>query len=267
MIDNNNYENKLTDLWKRSDVNDGDMLLIHSNIKRTLLNARRKGVFLTPKNILQSFINAIGDEGTLLFPLFNFDYTTKKKFDFKNTPSHMGALTEEARKHKGSIRTGHPIYSFAVLGKNRNLFEKVDNESGYGKDSPFGILHKEGGKIACLDLEDQDCMTFYHYVEESLLVDYRYFKTFYGEYTDLNGNKREKGYKIYVRNLEKGVLTNVNPTGELMWKQGLYKGDRPKIASGLRTIKAKDMYNFVEKIILSGNAENNLYIFEKKNSE
>ena len=173
MNENKHYIKKLTDLWKHSGVNDGDMLLVHSNIKRTLLNARNRGIKLTPRDILQSFINAIGNEGTLLFPLFNFDYTTKKKFDLKNTPSKMGSLTEEARKHIDSIRTGHPIYSFAVLGKKRSLFEKVDNESGYGKDSPFGILHKEDGKIACLDLEDQDCMTFYHYVEESLLVNYR----------------------------------------------------------------------------------------------
>jgi aminoglycoside 3-N-acetyltransferase len=65
MIENKHYIKKLTDLWKHSGVNDGDMLLVHSNIKRTLLNARNRGIKLTPRDILQSFINAIGNEGTL----------------------------------------------------------------------------------------------------------------------------------------------------------------------------------------------------------
>ncbi|MGA9075436.1 MAG: hypothetical protein WB368_15075, partial [Candidatus Sulfotelmatobacter sp.] len=52
------------------------------------------------------------------------------------------------------------------------------NFSGDGADSPFGILHKEGGKIAVLDLPDQQSMTFHHYVEESLSVDYRFHKRF-----------------------------------------------------------------------------------------
>lgn len=80
-----------------------------------------------------------------------------------------------------------------------------------------------------------------------------------------NSNCENKLTDLWKRSgVYKGVLTHVNPTGKLMWKQGLYKGDRPKIDSGLRTIKAKDMYNFVENIILNGTAENNLYIFEKK---
>ena len=40
-----------------------------------------------------------------------------------------------------------------------------------------------------------------------------------------------------------------------------------KLPISASNLYAKNMYNFVEKIILSGNAENNLYIFEKKNSE
>ena len=173
----------------------------------------------------------------------------------------MGALTEVARKRYGAVRTGHPIYSFAVLGKEKELFNGLVNESGYGEDSPFGLIHDLNGKIASLDLDDQNSMTFYHYVEESLRVDHRSFKTFKGECIDQSGNSKNCAFKLYVRDIERNVMTHVNPAGELMWECGLYYGDRPQEKSGLRTVEARRMYEFVANLIKSGAAEGNLFMF------
>jgi aminoglycoside 3-N-acetyltransferase len=175
----------------------------------------------------------------------------------------MGALTEAGRLHNHSVRTGHPIYSFAVIGHNSNEFKDVNNLSGYAEDSPFGILKRLNGKIASLDLDDQSSMTFYHHVEEVKSVDYRYFKTFTGKYTDWDGVVQDKSYKLFVRDINRGVKTDVNPAGELLWQANLYKGCRPKVDTGLRVIKAVEMFNFVEKIIDSGNALGTLYSLEK----
>jgi aminoglycoside 3-N-acetyltransferase len=65
-----------------------------------------------------------------------------------------------------------------------------------------------------------------------------------------------------VRNIEKGVLTHVNPAGELMWREGLYSGCRPNEGSGLRTILFQHMYDFVSHIITSAQAKNMLYRIE-----
>ena len=259
MDDKQDYIKQLAEGWQNSGVEQGDVLLVHSNIKRTLLTARKKGINLSPDDILESFLVALGPNGTLLLPLFNFDFTTNKIFDIRNTPSQMGALTEVARKREESVRTGHPIYSFAVLGMETYQFAEIDNQSGYAKDSPFGILHKLQGKIASLDLEDQNSMTFYHYVEESLNVDYRYFKEFPGQYFDSNGVQSERTYKLFVRGVERNVLTHVNPAGELMWEKGLYKGFRPKVETGLRTVCANQMYDFVADVITQGKAEGTLF--------
>ncbi|TDA70079.1 MAG: hypothetical protein D9V47_03140 [Clostridia bacterium] len=62
---------------------------------------------------------------------------------------------------------GHPIYSFAVIGALSERFHGVDNFSGNGAGSPFGILCELDGKIAVLDLDDQNSMTFYHHIEQS----------------------------------------------------------------------------------------------------
>lgn len=253
----------LQERWIRSGVNEGDTLLVHSNIKRTLTEFRRKGVDIAPKDVLESFIDVLGPKGTLLLPLFNFDFTKGVGFDIRSTPSHMGVLTEMGRIHPGAVRTGHPIYSFAAIGYFSAEFAEVNNESGYAEDSPFGILKKLDGKIAVLDLEDQNSMTFYHHVEEIAGVDYRYFKTFTGPYTDRRGVTMDASYKLFVRNLERGVRTDVNPAGELLWQEGLYKGFRPKVDTGLRVIKAQEMFKFVNELILAGKALGTLYSFEE----
>ena len=255
----------LANEWCRSGVEKGDTILLHSNIKRTLVKMRKHSIKVMPEHVLESFKVALGTKGTLLLPLFNFNFPDTKYFSINGTPSQMGVLSEIGRLSESSVRTGHPIYSFAVLGHKAELFKNVDNQSGYGSDSPFALLRALNGKIASLDLEDQQSMTFYHHIEEMNQVSYRYFKDFSGTYCDSYGTQSEKTYKLYVRDKEKGVRTHVNPAGELMWDQGLYNGDRPGWSTGLRTISAQDMYTFVTKIIEQGEAEGLLFEFGKSN--
>ncbi len=250
---------ELADQWKLSGIAEGDTVLVHSSIKRTLMVLRQKGLKPNVQDILDSFLRAVTPNGTLVLPLFNFEFPTTKHFDILNTPSQMGGLTEMARLHTKSVRTGHPIYSFAAIGKEASMFDGVDNISGYGFDSPFAILRQLNGKIASLDLEDRNSMTFYHHVEEMENVNYRYYKNFSGIYVDKKGEQTNKVYKLFVRNIEKKILTELNPAAELMWKEGLYKGERPKQGNGLRTINANQMFDFVTNIIRNNQALGNLY--------
>lgn len=256
-----NIVKELAEEWHRSGLEYGDMVLIHSNIRRTLIKYWEKDRTITPVTMLESFIEAVGTEGTLLFPLFNFDFADGIAFDYRHTKSQMGALTEAARLHPKAIRTKHPFYSFAVIGAKSPLFANVDNFSGYGDDSPFGILRKLGGKIAALDLTEQEAMTFYHHIEEMNQVPYRYHKKFSGEYIDEKGHCAIKSYGIYVRNLEAGVVTDLNPAGEIIWKAGLYNGFRPGIETGLRVIVAQKMFDYVSELVNTGKLK--LYKIEK----
>jgi aminoglycoside 3-N-acetyltransferase len=249
----------LADRWRSVGIENGDTILVHSSIKRTLREARSSGHLISPENVLTSILDAIGPKGTLLLPLFNFGFTRGEDFDIRTTPSEMGALTECGRLHPEAIRTGHPIYSFAVIGAHTDLFENIDNESGYADDSPFGILRRIEGKIAVIDLPDQNSMTFYHHVEEIRQAPYRYFKQFSGNYTDAEGNQSVRNYKLYVRDISNGVLTHVNPAGELAWQKGLYSGDRPGKGSGMRVVRAQDLFNFTAWLIDSGQAEGKLF--------
>lgn len=251
----------LADQWRGAGVAPGDILLVHSGLKRTFRRLLQQGHRPDATVILESFLSALGPDGTLLLPLFNFDFNAGMPFDIRSTPSQMGALTEAGRVDERAIRTGHPVYSFAVIGAQQDLFA-TDNFSGYGSDSPFGILHRAGGKIAVLDLPDVHSMTFYHYVEEARQVDYRYHKHFTGPYTDINGNMTERTYGLFVRDVSRGVQTDVNPMGELLWAEGLYRGDRPLEDSGLRTIDARVLFDRVARVIDEGKAEGLLMSIE-----
>ncbi len=127
------------------------------------------------------------------------------------------------------------------------------------RTSPFAILRQIDGKIAVLDLDDLNSMTFYHHIEEMYEVPYRFHKKFSGDYTDWEGETSSRTYGLFVRDLEQGVLTDVNPMGELLWEMGLYHGERQFEGIGCRTIKANEMYAAVSEVIEDGRAKGLLY--------
>lgn len=262
-MDSKQYTRMLAADWRNAGISKGDTVLVHSDIRRCLIRARHQGVKLTPAEILASFVEAVGEQGTLLLPTFNFDFTTTKEFDLTRTPSQMGSLTEFGRTDPRFVRTGHPVYSFVACGAHKSIFESIDNKSAYGADSPFAALLELGGKVAVLDLQDQDSMTFYHHVEELHDVDYRYHKNFSGTYIDRQGVPSERDYSIFVRDLERGILTSVNRMGDLLWKLGVYSGDKPKQGSGLRVALLSDVEGVVSDIIEKGKSADYLYEIEK----
>lgn len=246
---------KLSAMWRASGVCASDVLLVHASSKRTL---KEHGA--TPTELLESFLNAVGPSGTLLFPTFNFGWCRGAPFDIRSTPSEMGILSETARKHPSAIRTGHPVYSFAVIGAQAHEFDGLCNSSGYGSDSPFSMLRAMYGKIAVLDLPDQNSMTMYHHVEEMCGAPWRYHKRFAGGYTDKAGVTTDRVFGIFVRELGRNIQTHVDPMGERLWAAGLYHGERPGIGAGLRIIDADDLYWATLRAINRGEAYGLLYL-------
>lgn len=264
MDDRRQVVQDLAQEWSSSGIGPGDIVLLHSSLSRTLKRLKKRLPDATPADVLESLLLAIGGEkqGTLLLPLFNFDFPRGVPFDIRSTPSQMGALTEAGRLHPAAVRTGHPIYSFAAIGRHAPRFKAVKNFSGYGPDSPFAMLREMDGMIAVLDLDDQNSMTFYHHVEEMESVPYRYHKTFTGLYTDWDGKAKEETFGLFVRNLEMGVRTHVNPMMDRLWERGMYAGNRPNQGSGLRTIAATAFFDAVSDVIRSGKALGLLYRIE-----
>lgn len=261
-IENENIKILVSE-WRNSGINEGDVILLHSNLGRLLRTFKKNSNELPVDDVLNSLLATLGENGTLILPQFNFDFANGKPFDIRRTPSHMGILSEVGRLHSQAVRTGHPIYSFVAIGHYSNRFKGLTNISGYGKDSPFAILKELNGKIAVINLPDQNSMTYYHYVEEMMKVDYRYYKNFSGIYTNELGITETKNFQLYVRDLERGVTTDVNNMEELLWKEGLYKGNRHNEKFGCRTINARSLFEVTSEVIRSGRAEGMLYKIQK----
>jgi aminoglycoside 3-N-acetyltransferase len=174
-------------------INRGDVVLIQSNVIHTLLTHK-----CTVKDILNSFLESVGSEGTCVFPTFSTGFAHGVPFDIRNTRSHVGILSEMARKHPNAIRSGHPMQSFVAIGKDAEKFN-VNNYSGYGSDSPFGVLRRLNGKIGLLGIPDSKGNSSYHHIEQMNGVKYRILRQFTENYTDWDGKTEKRTYELFVR--------------------------------------------------------------------
>ena len=92
-------------------------------------------------------------------------------------------------------------------------------KSSYERNSVFGKLRDLDGKIMVIGLSYNNSMTFFHHIEQMEGVDYRFLKQFTGEVTDENGNTYTDTFEMLVRDIDKGVMTMVEPDGALLMEQ------------------------------------------------
>ncbi len=230
----------LTGEFRALGVEQGDTLLVHSSYKSF------GGVEGGPQTVIDTLLDVLGEEGTLIMPTFNFDFCKGKPWDVRSTPSHMGILTELVRQDPRSKRVFHPIYSFAILGKHADFLTRERYKSSYGANSVFAKLRQLDGKIMVIGLRYNDSMTFFHHVEEMEGVDYRYMKEFTGLVTDEDGNTYEDTFTMLVRDIERGVHTMVDPMGALMEEAGMITV-RQIGAAKVSLMKANEVYEFTAR--------------------
>lgn len=243
-------------------VNRGDIVLIHSNISELYRNLIRENFKFDLDDILDIFIEHIGPKGTLVFPTFNFSFCNGKFFSSKDTVSEMGSLSELARIRAKKNRTWHPVYSFALLGNIPEKEIQKKNYSAYGEDSIFNWITKVEGKIVIINLTDQNSMTYYHHIEEIMNVKWRFHKNFTGEYIDFNQIAKKTTAKIFVRDIAKGIKTDVNNMEKILWSKNLYKSKYLNKKKGCRSIQVKDLKKEVTDIIKLNKAKGILYRIE-----
>lgn len=199
----------------------GEILLVSSDVTGFALQAASRRERFSPDGFLDALKDCLGDSGTLLLPTFNFDFCDGKSFDIRRSPSRTGALSAAALLRDDFRRTRHPIHSFAVWGKERDLFCGLDNRSSFGPDSPFAFLHRRAAKMLIIGLGYQGAFTFVHYVEEAEGVSYRMLKEFRAPYVDQTGRSEVRAYTMYVRDVTKGVDSSVDPMGELLEEKSI----------------------------------------------
>ena len=233
---------KLVSEFKRIGLSSGDVLLLHSSFKSF------GGVEGGPQTVIDALMNVLGNEGTLIAPRFNFDFSTYgTTWDVRSTPSHMGIISEFIRKDPRSRKVFHPIYPFSIIGKHADELIKHRYKGGYSKDSIFHQLLVHDAKIIQID-KVYKSTTLIHHVEEILKVDYKYYKNFIGYVVDENGKKYEDTFNLYVRRIDEGYVTDVIPIGKILEDEGVMKIDKIADAT-IWYMKARDVYDCTENAI------------------
>jgi len=246
---------KLVEGFRDLGVEEGDTLLVHSSYKS--LGAVDGG----PQIVINALESVLGEDGTLVMPTFNFDFNKGTPWDVRSTPSKMGVLTELVRNNPRAKRVFHPFYSFAILGKHAEMLGSLRYKSSYERNSVFGKLRDLDGKIMVIGLSYTNSMTFFHHIEQMEGVDYRFLKQFTGEVTDWDGTTKVDTFEMLVRDIDKGVITEVNPMGELMEKEGIIKVGKIGEAD-VKLMKANDVYAFTAREMRRD--PHLLYYIEKK---
>lgn len=186
----------------------GDKVFVTSDVKGLLYDLMHHEDETDLSILIDSIIDIIGPEGTLVFPTFNWSFCGGTAFDYYKTPCKTGSLGKIAMSRDDFKRTKHPIYSFAVWGKDKDVMCAMDNQSSFGNDSPFAFMVENGYRNLFIDKDLEHSFVFVHYVEQSVGISYRYLKDFTADYTDENGVTSKKTYSMNVRDLDLDV-TNV----------------------------------------------------------
>lgn len=200
---------KLRDLASHFGLHKGDKVYVTSDVKELLYGLMHHDDETDLSILIDSIIDIIGEEGTLVFPTFNWSFCGGTPYDYYKTPCKTGSLGKIALKRDDFRRTKHPIYSFAVWGKDQDVLCSMNNKSSFGDDSPFAYMVEHGYRNLFIDKDLEHSFVFVHYVEQSVgHLRYRYLKDFTAEYTDENGNTEVRTYDMNVRELDMDV-TNV----------------------------------------------------------
>ncbi len=212
----NDYWSGFHDALNRIGVGVGDILYIASDLMKILVQARpeleintKAEQFQFVDMLIDELKKHVTEEGTLLFPVYSWDFCKGKGFDYRKTQGEVGVLNNYVlNNRKDFVRTFHPIYSFMVWGKDAQLLLDMRNQDSWGTTSPFRYLHENKAKELDLNVSLKRSFTFKHYVEQSVGVPYRHPKYFLGEYTDARGQTEVKCFSMYVRDLSVQLVSN-----------------------------------------------------------
>ena len=92
----------------------GDIVYVVSDILALSVKARENKERMDLNRFIDSIIDKVGKEGTILIPTFNWDFCKGETFDIRKTVSRTGALGNAALKRPDFKRSKHPLYSFMI---------------------------------------------------------------------------------------------------------------------------------------------------------
>lgn len=155
--------NQLTNAFHRAGLRAGDLLLVHSSLRRLGPVEGRADA------VLDALLSVIGPEGTLAMPTHTHGIVSEKQPVFHQTlsPATVGALPNVFRRRPGVVRGLHPTHSVAALGPRASAFVGGQelNDTPCPSNGPYGRLYDWDGKVLIIG-EGLNCCTFFHHCEQ-----------------------------------------------------------------------------------------------------
>ncbi len=150
-------------------IKKGDTVLIHSSFKSF------GGVEGGAESVVGGFEDAVGEEGTLVFPtLCQEDWEHVYETWYMDKPSDVGYLTNYFRKLPGAKRSNQATHSVAARGKDADYITATHGNSGlrhgifgdtpFASDSPWEKLYERNAKTVFIGCLMHKC-TFRHLIE------------------------------------------------------------------------------------------------------
>lgn len=244
-------------------IEKGDIVYVVSDILALSLAARENKEKFDIQKFIDTILEKVGEEGTVLIPTFNWGFCKGETFDKRKTVSKTGAIGNAAIKRADFKRTKHPIYSFMVWGKDMDYLADMDYQEGFGPESIFGYMHEKKAKALVIGLHTLAGLTFIHYVEQCVGVPFRYSKAFTAKYIDENGQEEEKTYCMYVRDLIKDpqYVDEFRPLGDILEKLNV---STTQYINGVEFHIVDLVTTFeITKIEILFNDSRNLYVYNK----
>ena len=175
-------ETQLAACLKTLGVAKGDCLFIHAGLKSLgKFTPQKEGDVLGA--LLGVFLDAVGENGTVVVPTFNFGFCKGQPFDRQNTPGEgMGAFSEYVRRNPSALRSRHPFQCVAAIGKLAVEIANAQGISAFSSGSAFDLMLNWRCRILFFGVNFVE--TFVHVAEERANVPYRFWKTFTADYID-----------------------------------------------------------------------------------
>jgi len=147
----------------------GDTVMVHSSLGSI---GKVEGGAVT---VIESFIEVLTSEGTLVMPCYNSaetflrDLKHNQTLDLRNTPSATGKITETFRTYPGVIRSSHPFSSSCAIGKNAQYItdgHALAPEVCHA-GSPVGRLVAMKGTVVGIGIPIAQGLGVAHYMEDT----------------------------------------------------------------------------------------------------
>ncbi len=186
---------------------------------------------------------------TLVVPTFTYVRGGEgQPYHHESSPSETGTLTEFLRRLDGSVRSIHPVFSYAALGP---LSEEIcANTSGhsYGWNSPPQRLVDRDALVLCLGRSPHRGSFFIHFAEVVAAVPYRYTKQLPIP-VFVNGEEQKQNYFHFVKYADSDIEWDTNRLVERLECQGLLRYE-PLGETGVWTYRAKDIVETTVKLLM-----------------